>query len=342
MRAARIAQKGTVEIISTPEPAPGPGEVLVRVIECGICGSDLHVYRGEWSAGSKIGHEICGVVERAGPDVAGLPPGTRVCAECFSHCGACRFCRRGDYNLCEAISFLPGIEHSGFAEKATLPAQALYRAPESLSDAQVMLVEPTAVAFRAVSRAGAGPGASLAVLGAGTIGLLCAAVARAAGASPVAVAAKHPHQAQMAEALGADFVVRIGEKSATQALTEAAAGRGFDAAVDTVARGASFSTALAAVRRRGRVVLVGGVTRPLLLNAGPLEDRELEVTGSQCYALTNGKPDFQSAIELIESGRVPAANLVTHTMPLEGAGEAFRIANDKSSGAIKVAVRMSD
>jgi len=354
MRAAKVMQKGKVELINVPDPVPGPGDVLLRIRQCGICGSDLHVYRGEWSAESKIGHEICGVVEQAGPGVSGFPAGTRVCAECFAHCGKCRYCRQGDYNLCESVSFLPGHEHSGLAEKAVLPAHTLFKVPDSLSDAQVMMVEPTAVAFRAVSRAirspgvagpssaSPAPGMSLAIIGAGTIGLLCTAVGKAAGASPVAVAAKHPHQAAMAARVGADYVIRMAERSVAEAMAEATDGRGFDAVVDTVARGTSFSTALGAVRSRGRVVLVGGVTRPMLVNLSPLEGRELEVTGSQCYALTNGKPDFESAIELIESGRVDAGSLVTHTLPLESVDEAFRIANDKSSSSIKVAVRLSD
>jgi len=366
MLAVKVVQKGKVELINVPDPVPGPGDVLLRIRQCGICGSDLHIYRGEWNTDTKIGHEICAVVEQAGPDVTGFPPGMRVCAECFSHCGKCRYCQAGDYNLCESVSFLPGHEHSGLAQKAMLPAHTLFKVPDSLSDAQVMMVEPTAVAFRAVSRAIRIPGmfglssftlapgmnsapsisvapcVSLGIIGAGTIGLLCTAAAKAAGASPVAVVAKHPHQADMAARLGADHVIRIAERSVAEAMAEATGGRGFDAIVDTVARGTSFSSALGAVRSRGRVVLLGGVTRPMLINIWPVEGRELEVTGSQCYALTNGKPDFESAIQLIESGRVDAGSLVTHTLPLENVDEAFRIANDKSAGSLKVAVRLSD
>ena len=339
MRVARVRAKGDVELMDLPEPEPGPGQVRVRMLQCGICGSDLHVYRAEWSIASRIGHEMCAVVERLGAGVSGPAPGTRICAECFSHCGKCRYCVQGDYNLCESISFLGAHEHSGLAERPVLPAEALYPVPDSFSDAQAMMVEPLAVAFRAVSRAGAGPGRSIGIIGAGTIGLLCVAAARAAGASHVAVAAKHAHQAAMARELGADIVAMSADQNAVDALR--GEGKGLDAAIDAAARGSSFSWALAVVRNQGRVVLVGGLTRPLIVNLGPVEARELEVTGSQCYATTCGRPDFVWAIELIRSGRVRVEPLVTHTLPLDRVDEAFRIAGDKSTGCIKVAVRVA-
>lgn len=342
MRAAKVTEKGKVQLVDIPEPEPGPGQVRVRMLQGGICGSDLHVYRAEWSIDSKIGHEICGVVDKLGEDVSGPAEGMRVCAECFSHCGECRFCRQGDYNLCESISFLGKLEHSGLAEKAILPAHTLYEAPESLSDDEVMMVEPTAVAFRAAGRAGAAQGRSLGVIGGGTIGLLCAAAGKAAGAEPVFLVAKHAHQQGMAGELGVDTVVMTDEGKLGDVVRRSELGRGLDAVIDTVGRGTSFSIALAAAGKQGRVVLVAGITRPLLSALGPLVGREIEVTGSQCYALTDGKPDFVWAMELIRSGRVDAGRLVTHTLPLEQVDRAFQVANDKASGSIKVAVRIAD
>ena len=95
MKAAVVREKGVVELVDAPEPVLRPGFVRVRVRQCGICGSDLHIYRGHWRGG-KLGHEVCGVIEQVADDVTGIAPGTRVCAECFGHCGACRFCRSGE------------------------------------------------------------------------------------------------------------------------------------------------------------------------------------------------------------------------------------------------------
>jgi len=338
MRAARVTEKRTVELVEVPEPEPGPGFVLVRVRQCGICGSDLHLYRGHWRGG-KPGHEICGVVERLGQGVSGLAEGARVCAECFGHCGECRFCRSGDYNQCESISWRGWQEHGALTERVTYPTRALYAVPDSMSDSEVVMVEPLAVAFRAVSRAGVGPGCSVGVVGAGTIGLLCVAAAKAAGAERTVAVARHPHQAEAALRMGADRVALIGADNPADVLGPE---HPVDAAIDTVAAGTSFSTALAAVRPRGRMVLVGGVTRPIMAALAPLVDGEIELTGSQCYATTRGRPDFEWAIDLIASGQVDAGRLVTHVLPLADVAEAFRIADDKGTGSIKVAVRMAD
>ena len=342
MKAASIREKGVVELIDVPDPRPGPGQALVRPLQCGICGSDLHVYRGAWKGGGKLGHEVCAVVEELGEGLAGPPPGTRVCAECFYHCGQCRFCRQGDYNLCESISYLDAPEHSAMAERAVLPAGSLFAVPDELSDAAAMLVEPMAVSFHAVRRTGVSRGASIGIIGAGTIGLLCVVTARAAGASPIIVAAKHPHQAALARELRADRVVSIGEEKPADAMRHPETGEKLDAAIDAVALGTTFSTALSVVRRQGSVVVVAGITRPLLSALGPLVGGELRVTGSSCYGTTDGEPDFGHAIRLIATGAVPVDRLVTHTLPLEQVAEAFRIADDKSTGAVKVAVRVAD
>ncbi|GAG47670.1 unnamed protein product [marine sediment metagenome] len=179
------------------------------------------------------------------------------------------------------------------------------------------------------------------MIGAGTIGLLCAAVAAQRGASPIVVVAKHPHQAELAERMGADLMIQLGKADPVKAMREACDG-GPDAVIDCVAAGTSFSSALAAARRQGRVVVVGEATRPLLAALGPVIHRELEVTGSFCYGTTDGKPDFAWAIELIQDGKVDVERLVTHTLPLHRMEEAFGIAADKSSGAIKVIVRFAE
>jgi threonine dehydrogenase-like Zn-dependent dehydrogenase len=338
MKAAIVTDKRVVALTDAPVPELRPGFVRVRVRQCGICGSDLHIFRGHWRGG-KLGHEVCGVVEEVAEGVTGIAPGTRICAECFGHCDACRFCRSGDYNRCESISWYGWQEHGALAEWACFPAGAVFAVPESLSDSEVAMVEPMAVAFRAVHRAGVGPGCSMGIVGAGTIGLLCVGAAKAAGAERIVAVARHAHQAEAARRMGADEVALLGADNPADVLGPE---HTVDVAIDTVAAGTSFSTALAAVRAGGRMALVGGVTRPVMAALAPLVEREVELTGSQCYAMTDGRPDFQWAIDLIASGRVDAGSLVTHVVPLDDVAEAFRLADDKASGAIKVVVRVSD
>ena len=338
MLAATFAEKGVVRLAEFDVPEAAPGEVLLRVLRCGICGSDLHAYRGAWGGNSHPGHELCAVVEKLGPGVSALRPGARVTAECFAHCGRCEACRRGDYNLCEAIRFSPGRPAGGMAEFIAYPAAGLFAVPDALSDEQAALVEPLAVAFRAVARAGVAEGESVAVVGGGTIGLLCASVAAARGAGPVFLLAKYPHQVDKARELGGVEPLLPQDGNPVELIKERA-GR-VDVALDCAAAGTSFTTALSLVRPQGRVVEVGGVTRPLLSALSPLVNGELRVTGSSCYATTDGRPDFEWAIQLIAEGKLRPEALVTHTFPLAEAAEAFRTAADKKSGSVKVLLRM--
>lgn len=321
-------------------PRPAREEALLRVVRCGICGSDLHGYRGRWGSAGGVGHEFCALVEACGEDAGHLEIGARVVGECFAHCGQCEQCRRGSYNQCEAICYSPGRPAGAMAEFQTYPVRSLYVVPDSLSHEDAAMVEPTAVAFRAVSRAGVREGESVAVVGGGTIGLLCASVAAALGASVVFLLAKHPHQAEKAEQLGVARPLLAAEGDPRKVVGERTAGRGVDVAIDAVAAGTSLTTALALVAKGGRLVEVGGATRPLMVAVGPLVDNEIAVTGSSCYAMTSGRHDFEWALELIADGRVRAAALVTHTFPLAQLAEAFRTAADKRTGSIKVMLTM--
>lgn len=340
MIAARISDKETIELVELDIPSPGDGEVLVRVLKCGICGSDLHTWHGKWN-NPRPGHEFCGIVEECGDQVESLKPGDRVTAECFGHCGACKWCRQGDYNLCEnkVDVFRPA---GAFAEKIVHRAESVFKVPDSLTVAQAVLVEPLAVSFRAVSREREIEEANIVVIGGGTIGLLCAAVARAHGARRVFSIAKYDHQAEMADRMGATDVLRLGQDDPRQRIEEITEGRGADLVVDAVAAGTSFTTALSIARKRGKVVVVGGATRPLLSGIGPLIWGELMVTGSSCYATTEGRRDFEWALELTENKEVCPEPIITHTFSLDEISEAFQAADDKETGAIKVVVDISD
>lgn len=342
MRMMTMPEKERAEIAETETPEPRRGEVLLRVLECGICGSDLHAWHGKWGEDYRPGHEFCAVVEEAGPGVADLETGMRVTGECFGHCGECGPCESGAYNHCENIEWHPGRPGGAMAEEVCYRAEALFPLPEELTDRQGALVEPLAVAHHAMARARMEEGLTVAVIGAGTIGVLCVAVARARGAERIFSVAKYDHQAEMARRMGATDVIRVGEADPRKVIPDAVEGRGVDVAVDSVAAGTSFTTALALGAPRARVVEVGGVTRPLLAALQPLVGRELLVTGSNCYARTDEKTDFQWAMELIREGAVEPEKLVTHTFPLEEVEEAFRTADDKETGAVKVVVRMGE
>jgi 2-desacetyl-2-hydroxyethyl bacteriochlorophyllide A dehydrogenase len=320
-------------------PSVGPNQVLVETRVSGICGSDLHVFYGDWTqpeARVATGHELSGVVVGVGEDIVDIAVGDRVCAECFHHCGHCDYCMTGQYNLCRNIRFQSRVGPGGFAEYALLPVSAVFKLPASLSFEEGALVEPLAVSYRAVCKTKAMHGDKIAVLGAGTIGLYCVATAKAIGIDDISITAKYDHQAKLAQRLGANHVIRTNSQDNRKDTKATYGDSGYDAVVDTLALDESFDDALAIVRKGGTVSLVGGYTKSLNVGLRPVVDKELHLLGSLCYGYSGMKTDFQTCIDLIAEKKVDAPLIVTHRFPLDKLPEAFRVAADKNSGSVKV------
>ncbi|MFP4176460.1 MAG: zinc-dependent alcohol dehydrogenase [Candidatus Brocadiia bacterium] len=340
MKFAHIAGQQSATLQTAAKPSPGQGEALLQISRCGICGSDLHAWEGKWDESYRPGHEFCGEVQEIGPGVSGLEPGMRVTGESFGHCGDCARCRQGRYNLCENICWNPSRPGGALAQYACYRAEALHPVPASLSGTQAALTEPLAVALHALDRAGLRAGQTVAVIGSGTIGLLCAAVASARDAHRVFSVAKYKHQAELARDMGATDVILTGEADPREAIPEALETTGVDIGVDSVAAGTSLSVALALIRPGGTMVEVGGITRPLMAALQPMVSGELNVVGASCYAATGEQPDMARAVELIEQGIINPRQLITHTYPLDQVQSAFETAADKSTGSVKVMVEM--
>lgn len=325
--------------INEVEPVPpAPGYVLLDTRCTGICGSDLHAYFGHWtqSLTEATGHETCGLVTAIGPGVEDIQVGARVAVEVTSKCGECLYCRRGLYNHCNqrTISWHGG--HGGFAEFTTAHASTVFHLPDSMSFAEGALVEPVAVCHRALAQAGATYRDRVGIIGGGTIGLYCLAVARAMGVRETLITVKYDQQHALAEAFGADHIVRIGETDVRAYVDDITSGYGLDAVIETVGSARGFDDALAIIRNCGTVVLVGGYHEPLEVDLGKIMLKEPVVTGSLCYGYSGMATDFDAAIDLIASGRINATRLVTHRFPLENIEEAFQVAADKGSGSVKV------
>jgi 2-desacetyl-2-hydroxyethyl bacteriochlorophyllide A dehydrogenase len=339
MKGAVYRGPGKIELDEVEVPEVSDGFVLVDTKVTGICGSDLHRYFGEWEQPEMApGHEISGVVSEVGEGVEGIKVGDRVCVECFSHCGRCRFCEIGLYNLCENRIYLSRRGMAGFCEYSLIPSSSIFKLPQNLTFEQGVLVEPLAVSYRAFMRSGSDYKNSVVVIGAGTIGLFCLASAKAVAVPITAIVAKYDHQARMAEKMGADYVLRVPTQDIREAASSITDELGFDVVIDTVASAQSLQDALAMVRRAGIVVLVGGYTKAFEVSMRPVVNNELSVLGSMCYGYSGLRTDFDASIDLIESGRIDASAIITHRFPLEDIAEAFQVAADKNSGSIKVLI----
>jgi 2-desacetyl-2-hydroxyethyl bacteriochlorophyllide A dehydrogenase len=343
MKAAIYHGVRRIEIEEVARPAPGPGSLLVEMDCCGICGSDLHSWNGFWEQPAAAhGHEVSGVVAEVGDAVEGFRVGDRVCTEWFSHCGRCRFCRTGRYNLCESLQRTSGASHAGFAECVIAHQSSVFRLPDSLTFEEGALVEPLAVSCRAVRRCGEDGRGTVLVTGSGTIGLLAVAAARAFGAAAVFATARHDHQAAMSSRLGADRVLRptrtAPEGETAEAVMTLTGGEGADAVIETTASAGGLADALASVRKGGVVVVVGGYHAPVEIDLKRVIDNEIRIMGSFCYGFSGMKRDFQWSIDLIASKKVQAQGLVTHRFPLDRIAAAFEAAADKGTRSIKVQI----
>ncbi|MBT3377401.1 MAG: alcohol dehydrogenase catalytic domain-containing protein [Lentisphaerae bacterium] len=341
MKAAIFRGERTIEVEEVPVPVPEPGYVLLEAHNCGICGSDLHSYFGRWGQPETAsGHEVVGTVIECGEGVTDITVGTRACVEYASHCGQCRFCRTGRYNHCERRRAASGGTHAGFAERVVAHASALYPVPEHMSPDDAMMIEPLAVSHRAFHRSRATYQDTLLVIGSGTIGLLAVATAKAAGIGQVIACARHNCQAELAEKLGADCVIRVPDQDVNAEVRQLTKGLGASAVIETTASQAGVNDALRTAANGGTIVLVGGFHKPLEVNLGRIVGGEIYVTGSNCYGYSGTRTDFDWSAELISSGRVQAGKLITHRFPLADIGAAFETAADKTTGSVKVQVAL--
>lgn len=323
------------------KPAVGPRDAMVKVRSAGICGSDLLNYpqatKPETLPG---GHEVAGEIVEVGADVDAGRVGQRVAVETIGHgraCLECWFCRIGQYRTCRNSAADRG---GGYAQYIVRLAAGCYQLPDGLSWEEAALVEPLAVSVHAVRRAPISGGETVAVLGAGNIGLTAVAAARALGAGAVLVSARHEHQADMARRLGADHALPPGPDF-EDAVRDATDGRGADMTIETVGghSEATIKQAIEVTRMQGKIVVLGGFHRPLTLDWLEPLLKEQSIIFSSCYSVIDGRHDFQVAIDLMASGRAQLRQMVTHKFALDDIQEAFATASDKSTGSIKVQIR---
>ncbi len=316
--------------------APGPGEVAIDLRAGGICGSDLHYYHHGGFGTVRIrepmilGHEVSGLVAAVGPGVEGLSPGQTVAVNPSMPCGTCANCRSGRAIFCSEMRFngsamrFPHVQGL-FRERVVVPAARAVPVDASLGLAA--LCEPLAVCLHAAGRAGPLLGARVLVSGSGPIGCLTALAARTAGAGEIVVTDITDAPLRIARDLGADRTVNV-------ATSPDDVGSGYDVAFECSGNGAGLLADLGAVRPGGRLVLVG-MGNEAALPISSVVTREIEILGSFRF-----DAEFAVAAELISRGRVDPAPLITQTLPMREAEQAFRLASDRSR-AMKVQLELA-
>ena len=327
-----------------PEPRIGPGEVLVQVRACGICGSDVHGLDG--STGRRIppvimGHEAAGVIAEVGADVAGWQAGERVTFDSTIYCGKCYFCRRGWINLCDqrrvlGVSCADYRQQGAFAEYVVVPQHILYRLPQGLSFERAALVEPLSVACHAVERTPLSLNDTAVVVGAGVIGLLIVQALRTAGCGHIVAVDLDADRLDLACRLGADEGLRPDGAPGAPGdvvahVLERTGGRGVDVAFEAVGIAPTLDLAIRCLRKGGSLTLVGNLAPAAEFPFQAVVTRELSLLGS-CAS----RGEYPAGLDLMARGAIRVDALISAVAPLAEGAAWFQRLYDREPGLLKV------
>jgi L-iditol 2-dehydrogenase len=339
MKSLLLKEYLQLELADFPQPQPGPGDVLIRVAACGICGSDVHGYDG--TSGRRIppivmGHEAAGLVAAVGTRVSRFKPGDRVTFDSTVYCGECVFCGRGDVNLCDrreviGVSCGDYRRHGAFAEYISVPERILYHLPESMSFPEAAMLEAVSVALHAVRVTGDIKGQTALVIGAGMIGLLTMQAARAAGAGRVIIADIDSTRLNLARSLGVDEALNLSGSDLTQEILSQTGGFGADVVLEAVGRNETIATAIDSVRKGGTVTLIGNITPKVELPLQKVVSRQIRLQGTAASA-----GEYPQSIELVASGKIQVKPLITAVAPLEEGPQWFRRLHAHEPNLMKV------
>ncbi len=337
MRVAVYYRNDDIRLEEAPVPEIGPGELLLKVSMCGICGSDVMEWYRITKAPRVLGHEVVGVVSEVGEKVENYRPGDRVFVSHHVPCNTCRYCLRGEHTACETLHST-NIDPGGFAEYARVPRinvdRGLFSLPTGVTDEEGVFIEPLGCVLRGQNRLGVGAGDTVLVLGSGVSGILHIQLARSLGATRILATDINELRLGYAERFGADTVIDA-RGDVSSIVRNANDGKGVDRVIVSTAAIPAIKQAFNCVDDGGRILLFAptppGVTIPLDLNN--LWSRQASVTTS--YAASPA--DLSVALELIRSGQVNVREMVTHRLGLADTGLGFKLV-EEAGESLKVVV----
>jgi 2-desacetyl-2-hydroxyethyl bacteriochlorophyllide A dehydrogenase len=332
---------GRIEFVDRPVADPSANQVLIKTRAVSICGSDLHTFQGKHPFAplpAAIGHELAGEVLKTGEGVNTLRPGDRVTLEPVITCGKCAFCQRGAYNLCTDISFHHRQGQGAFTPYFVADQDRVYKLPDNITFEEGALLEPLAVSIHAVKKAGIELGDSVAVFGAGPIGLMFLVLAGLQGASAVYMVDVQNFRLRQAKAFGAVEVYNNRDEMAVEAIVNRTGGLGVEASFEAVGVKSTFVQALQVLKKGGRAVMAGLHSEPeVVIPANIFVQKEISVSGTQGYCY-----DFQRGLELLKNGTVDLSRLITHTFPFHDLQKGFDMLMQSENEAIKVVILFND
>ncbi|MBS5062765.1 MAG: alcohol dehydrogenase catalytic domain-containing protein [Hungatella hathewayi] len=328
---------GVIEFREVETPEPGEGQVLVKMMRMGICGSDIHVYHGEHPYTSypvTQGHEVSGEIVKIGPGVEHLKEGQKVTMEPQVFCGQCYPCTHGKYNDCDNLKVM-GFQTTGAAsEYFAVDASKIDVLPEGMSFDEGAMIEPLAVTIHAAKRYPDIQGANVCVLGCGPIGILVAQSCKALGAAKVMVTDVSDYRLEMAKAVGADYAVNTREHDFGAALTDCFGSDKADVIYDCAGNDITMNQAIQNCRKGGTIILVAVFAGEAHIDLAKLNDSELDLNTSFMYT----HEDYVDAIRLVGEGKIKLAPLMSKHFAFNEFTEAYRYIDDNREQTMKVII----
>lgn len=332
---------GVIEFRETPRPIAAEGQVLVRIMRIGICGSDIHVYHGKHPFTRypvTQGHEVSGRIEAVGSGVEGLSVGQKVTIEPQVCCGHCYPCTHGKYNLCEELKVM-GFQTTGTAsEYFAVDAAKVTPLPETMSYDEGAMIEPLAVTVHAAKRFPELKGARVAILGCGPIGILLMQSCKALGAASVLVTDVSDYRLSVARSVGADYAVNTGETDMEQALRDAFGSDKADVIYDCAGSDITMGQAIRCARKGSTIVLVAVFSKMASVDLAVLNDHELELNTSMMYR----HEDYVDAIRLVSEGKVQLRPLMSRHFAFRDYLEAYQYINENREMTMKVIIDVQE
>jgi len=332
-----------IRVGDAADPHIGPGQVLVETGYAGICGTDLHIYRGEFHGRVRypaiLGHEFGGIIQDVGKDVEGFQVGGRVVVDPIIPCHACPACLSGHLNACRTLKLL-GIDlDGGFAQYAAAPANCVYRLPDEIPMAHAPMVESYGLGHHILRRGQVQPGESVAILGAGKLGLsVLDVLCHSANPALTVITDLQPFRLEVAHKLGADYAVNVAQEDPVEWVMDITHGAGVDCIIEAVGhyhiavgQEAPLAQAVKMIRSGGRIVTAGLGEQLSAVHFKTLVLKEARIIASR---VTLG--EFPQAMRLLSRGLLHPELLITHRMPLHDVAVAFEQVDDEDPSTLKV------
>ena len=340
MKAALIDKPFSVKFTDVTEPMITKGnEVKIKTVVTGICGSEIHAFHGTHPFRIPplvSGHEVTGVIIEIGCDVKDYNIGDRVTVEPHYGCGLCELCNEGRYNICAKKSVLGAKGWTGsFGEFFVVPEQTVIRLPDKVSFEHGVLIEPIAVGMHAIKQTNLSLGQTIAIIGAGPIGIGVMLSARLGGASKIIMTDALDYNLKLAQKMGCNYTINVTKEDVYQKVMELTDGRGVDITYLAFADEGTFTDSLRITKRGGAVSEIAIIGAPVRIPISILQQNEIRLYGSNMYT----RADFEIVRDAIANGEFDVEPMISKIMPIEEVEKAMEIVDKKLENVVKVLLK---